>query len=129
MLLSLVTLAGCGGSWSPGNRAGSWALAWMVRRRRTSTPAGWDFAPARAPDSGGGSRPGELEFLLRASLGVGQVRRVYSPWPPIIVPTRPIPQEDGLPAGRFFVADPPDSVVWNVKLEDAAGHTVPFTNF
>jgi hypothetical protein len=50
---------------------------------------------------------------------------------PIIVPTRPIPQKDGLPSGRFFVADPPDSAsaIWDVKLEDEARHTVPFTNF
>jgi hypothetical protein len=49
----------------------------------------------------------------------------------IIVPTSPIPQEDGLPTGSFFVTDPPDSasVTWNVTFEDAAGHTIPFTNF
>ena len=50
---------------------------------------------------------------------------------PVIVPTSPIPQEDGLPSGRFFVTDPPDSasVTWDVKLEDAAGHTVAFSDF
>jgi hypothetical protein len=50
---------------------------------------------------------------------------------PVIVPTRPIRPEDGLPSGRFFVADPPGpaSVTWDVKLEDAAGHAVPFTDF
>lgn len=50
---------------------------------------------------------------------------------PVIVPTRPIPQKDGLPSGRFFITDPPGkaSVWWNVALKDAAGHTVPFAEF
>jgi hypothetical protein len=50
---------------------------------------------------------------------------------PVIVPTQPIPRKDGLPRGRFFIADPPGtaSVYWNVTLRDAAGHTVPFAEF
>jgi hypothetical protein len=50
---------------------------------------------------------------------------------PVSVPTRPIPHEDGLPRGRFFIAGPPGkaSVYWNVTLKDAAGHTVPFAEF
>ena len=50
---------------------------------------------------------------------------------PVIVRTSPIPQQDGLPSGRFFVTDPPGSasVTWDVKLEDAAGHTVAFVEF
>jgi hypothetical protein len=52
-------------------------------------------------------------------------------YPPLIVPTRPLAREGGLPRGRFFVADPPGppSVAWDVKLEDATGHEVPFANF
>jgi hypothetical protein len=50
---------------------------------------------------------------------------------PVSVPTRPIPQKDGLPRGRFFIVNPPGkaSVYWNVTLKDAAGHTVPFAEF
>jgi hypothetical protein len=49
----------------------------------------------------------------------------------VMVPTRLIPHKDGLPSGRFFVIDPPGaaSVPWQVKLEDAAGQTVSFTDF
>jgi hypothetical protein len=50
---------------------------------------------------------------------------------PVIVSTQPIPQKDGLPRGRFFIADPPGkaSVYWNVTLKDATGHTVSFAEF
>jgi hypothetical protein len=47
------------------------------------------------------------------------------------VPARPLPQQDGLPGGGFFIVEvpAPDSSVWNVTLTDAHGHTVPFANF
>jgi hypothetical protein len=50
---------------------------------------------------------------------------------PVIVRTRPIPQEDGLPRGRFFITDPPGLPfgIWNVTLKNASGQTVSFANF
>jgi hypothetical protein len=50
---------------------------------------------------------------------------------PVLIPTRPIPDHDGLPHGRFFIVAPPGgaSVNWHVTLLDAAGHKVPFANF
>jgi hypothetical protein len=50
---------------------------------------------------------------------------------PILLPTRPIPAQDGLPQGRFFIVAPPGpaGVNWKVTLLDAAGHKVPFADF
>jgi hypothetical protein len=50
---------------------------------------------------------------------------------PVVVRTRPMPHEDGLPSGRFFITGPPGppSLVWNVTLKNASGHTVPFADF
>jgi hypothetical protein len=88
-----------------GPAAGFWLLA--------SGPAGSDFyyGPAPVPAA----------YAMLTARGRA----------PVVVPTRPIPQKDGLPDGRFFAIDPPGplSVVWNVTLKDAAGHTIPFTDF
>ena len=88
-----------------GPAAGFWLLA--------SGPQGSDFYYGPAPVS--------------ATYAVLTVRGRA----PVIVPTRPIPQKDGLPNGRFFVIEPPGplSVVWKVTLKNASGHTVPFANF
>jgi hypothetical protein len=88
-----------------GPAAGFWLLA--------SGPQGSDFYYGPAPVSA-------ADAVLTAR---GRA--------PVIVPTRPIPQKDGLPRGRFFVIDPPGlaSVVWGVTLKDASGHTIPFANF
>jgi hypothetical protein len=50
---------------------------------------------------------------------------------PVIVPTRPLPEEGGLPEGRFFIVKPPgpDSLMWKVTLRDSAGHLVAFSDF
>ncbi len=85
--------------------AGFWAQA--------SGPQGSDFYY--------GPAPGPATYAVLTARGRA----------PVIVSTRPIPQKDGLPRGRFFILDPPGlpSVAWNVTLKDASGHTVPFANF
>ncbi len=54
-----------------------------------------------------------------------------SGYAPVIVPTRPLPAEGGLPEGRFFIVKPPgpDSLMWKVTLRDSAGHQVAFADF
>ena len=50
---------------------------------------------------------------------------------PLLVRTAPLPAGHGLPAGRFFIIQPPGSVslTWSVTPLDAAGHRVAFRDF
>jgi hypothetical protein len=67
-----------------------------------------------------GPAPGPAKYAVLTA--PGQV--------PVVVPTQPLPDQDELPRGRFFVIDPPGPVhSWNVTLKNAAGHKVPFTEF
>jgi hypothetical protein len=80
----------------------------------------------------GSAGPGSSQFIFgpapaSAAYAVLTARGHAS----VNVPTRPLPQKDGLPSGRFFIVEVPgpDSSIWNVTLTDADGHTVPFANF
>jgi hypothetical protein len=79
-----------------------------------------------------------------AGLGPGNSNFCYGPAPAsakyavltapaylaIVVPTRPIPNKDGLPGGRFFVVGPcPVAASLRVTLRDAAGRRVAFAAF
>lgn len=159
-LPALATLAGCGGASCPDAGSGAagptvvlerghlgrnpWQLvAW---EQGGSSGLGLDGDSLKQQYSGGVGfcRGPAAGFWLVAS-GPHGSNFYYGPAPvpatyavltargrsPVIVPTRTLPQKDGLPRGRFFIIDPlgPLSVVWNVTLKNASGHTVPFANF
>lgn len=153
MLLSLATLTGCGGDGAAGptvvlehgylgqrqwqlvawEQGGLLGLALDGASQKDQYSGGLGFSAG--PSAGfwlEASGPGESIFYYGpASVSARYAVFTAPGYAPIVVPTRPIPREDGLPSGRFFVADPPGlaSVVWDVKLKDAAGHIVSFTNF
>lgn len=151
MLLSLATLAGCSGAagptvvlergylgrqpwqlvaWEQGGLLGL-ALDGASQKNQYSGGVGFSAGPSAGfwmEETG----PGDSIFYYGpASVSAKYAVFTARGYVPIIVRTRPIPQKDGLPSGRFFVADPPGpaSVTWDVKLKDAAGHIVPFTDF
>jgi hypothetical protein len=160
VLLSLATLAGCGGeSCLDGGGGAAGPTVVLERGHLGQQPwqlvaweqggllgLGLDGASQNSQYSGGvgfcagpaagfwleGSGPGHSAFYYGpAPVSAKYAVLTASGYAPVIVPTRPIPQKDGLPSGRFFVADPPGptSVSWDVMLKDAAGHTVRFTSF
>jgi len=144
-------LAGCGGS--GGNvvlqrgaegRNGQWQL--VASEQNGSLSLSLDGVSQSVTYSGTvgfSAKPGDGFFT--AGLGPGDTTFCYGPTPeraryavltasgyrPVIVPTRPLPEEDGLPRGRFFIVKPPSpaGVAWNVTLRDSAGHQVAFADF
>jgi hypothetical protein len=79
-----------------------------------------------------GSGPGDTMFYYGPTPEPARyVVLTASGYAPVIGPTRPLPEESGLPTGRFFIVEPPGptSVVWNVTLRDSAGHQVAFSKF
>lgn len=160
VLSSLATLAGCGGGSCLAAGGGAAGPTVVLERghlgRQPWQLVAWkqgghlglalDGVSQKTQYSGGvGFCAGPAAGFWLEGLGPGGSTFYYGPAPvsakyamltarghaPVIVPTRPIPQKDGLLSGRFFVADPPGpvSVSWNVMLKDATGHTVPFTDF
>lgn len=158
-LLFLATLAGCaagGGVAESGGTAGTtvvlqrghlgrqaWQLvAWEQGGR---LGVGLDGASQKTQYSGAvgfsaspsagywmaGLGPGNSDFYYGPAPGSAKYAVLTAPGhPAIVVPTRPIPHQDGLPSGRFFVAAPrPAAAPWNVTLKDAAGHRVAFAAF
>jgi hypothetical protein len=160
-LLSLAAVAGCGGAnclSGPANGAAGptvvldhgytgrqlWQLvAWeqggllalgldgASRKVQYTSSLGFCSGPA-AGFWMDGPGPGSSNFYYGpAPVAAKYVVLTAKGYAPVIVSTLPIPQEDGLPSGRFFIVDPPGpaSVNWDVRLEDAAGRTVPFVDF
>lgn len=153
MLLALVGvsfLAGCGGGGSVVLERGvagqnePWQLvAW---EQNGSLGLALDGASQSVTYSGAvgfSAQPG-AGFWINGS-GPGNTAFYYGPTPqsaryavltasgygPVTVPTHPVPQENGLPSGRFFIVEspPPAGVNWNVTLKDSAGHQVAFSDF
>jgi hypothetical protein len=153
MLLALVgvgLLAGCG---TGGNvvlergsmgRNGPWQL--VASEQNGSLSLTLDGASQSVTYSGGvGFSANPDAGFWAAGLGPGNSTFYYGPTPssaryavltasgyaPVIVATRPLPEESGLPSGRFFIVEPPGptGVVWSVTLRDSAGRHVAFSNF
>lgn len=153
MLLPLIGvsfLAGCGGGGSVVLERGSvgqnkpWQL--VASEQNGSLSLVLDGASQSVTYSGGvgfSAQPGAGFWM--SGLGPGNSTFYYGPTPqlaryavltalgyaPIAVPTHPLPQENGLPSGRFFIVEPPalPNEVWNVTLRDSAGHQVAFSDF
>jgi hypothetical protein len=125
ILLALVgasLLAGCSGGSSGGS---------VVLERGPWGGVGFSAQPS-AGFWAAGSGPGDSTFYY------GPVPRsaryavlTASGYAPVTVPTRPLPEKDGLPDGRFFIVEPPGpvSLTWNITLRDSAGHQVAFSDF
>jgi len=93
----------------------------------------------------GGFSPQLPDGAWMAGYGPGDTIFYYGPTPqsaryavltasghaPVIVATRRIPEENGLPRGRFFIVESPGpaGLVWHITLRDAAGHQVAFSDF
>lgn len=101
-------------------------------------PSGTDYSGAvgfsAGPSAGfwmEGPGPGDTMFCYGPAPVTAKVELRAPGYAPIVMPTRPIPAQDGLPQGRFFIVAPPGSVWanWHVTLLNAAGHPVPFADF
>lgn len=104
------------------------------------SPSGYDYS---GQISFAASR--DYSYYWGEGLGPGNSTFYYGPVPSsavmvrltapghraILVRTAPLPAGYGLPAGRFFVIQPPGavSVSWAVTPLDAAGHRVAFSDF
>lgn len=81
---------------------------------------------------GEGLGPGNSTFYYGPVPSSAVMVRLTAPGhQPILVRTAPLPAGRGLPAGRFFVIQPPGSVAltWWVTPLDAAGRKVAFSDF
>jgi hypothetical protein len=81
---------------------------------------------------GEGLGPGNSTFYYGPVPGSAVMVRLTAPGHrPLLVRTAPLPAGHGLPAGRFFIVQPPGgvSLSWTVTPLDAAGHQVAFRDF
>ncbi len=79
-----------------------------------------------------GYGPGDSIFYYGpAPTSAVKVRLSAPGYAPILIPTKPIPTQDGLPHGRFFIVAPPSpaGVSWTVTLLNATDHRVAFADF
>lgn len=81
---------------------------------------------------GEGLGPGNSTFYYGPVPGSAVMVRLTAPGHrPLHVRTAPLPTGHGLPAGRFFIVQPPGGVSlnWTVTPLDAAGQRVAFRDF
>lgn len=91
---------------------------------------GFDASPADGFWAEGAGPGNTIFYYGPAPASATQIRLSAPGHPSILVPTRPFPPDNGLPRGRFFIAEPPGPTVsWNVTLLDAAGHRVASAKF
>lgn|SRR5512146_625172 len=153
MLLALVgvgLLAGCGSGGSvvlergSAGRNGPWQLVGSEQNGSLSLTLDGASQSVHYSGAVGFSAQPSAGFWT-SGLGPGNSTFYYGPTPqsarfavltasgyaPVIVPTRPLPEEGGLPSGRFFIVEPPGpaSLMWKITLRDSAGHQVAFSDF
>jgi hypothetical protein len=89
-----------------------------------NSPSGGYWAGGLGPANSNfyyGPAPSAAEYAVLSSPGHRS----------LVVPTHPLPNENGLPGGRFWIINPsgPVSVVWQVRLRNRFGRPVGFVAF
>jgi hypothetical protein len=80
----------------------------------------------------GGLGPANSNFYYGPAPSAAEYAVLSSPGHrSLIVPTHPLPNQNGLPGGRFWIIDPPGpvSIVWQVTLRNRFGRPVSFVSF